>query len=206
MARREYRGAWLGLAAVLIGGCGFTAPRVRYFEVRPTSIERQEGATLPSITVLDFACMSTYDSVRVVVRRSPVEVVTSRNLQWTTVPGRMLAQGLRYRLEETGRFESIRRDTRVRPPYMVDGLVQVIELDKEPHLTARLALQVKVQRSVDGTVIREDFVEESEPADGNRPGDGVLALRDLYSHILDGLTKKIIAAIEHDLQSSGSVP
>lgn len=197
--RRKLLGAQLGIYLLVTAGCGFTAPPVRYFEIRPTSIDRQAGPKLPSILVPDFGCLSAYDHLRLVLRKSPVEVVTSRSLQWTTSPGRMLAQGLRSRLDATGRFETVQRDARPRPPYAVEGLVQAIELSEAPRLTARLALDVRVRRTVDGSVLREELIEESQPAEGDSPGDGVLALRELYSHILDRLSARIISAIEEDL-------
>ena len=198
MLRWTYRRTCLAVAAAFLVGCGFTAPRVRYFDVRPIGIERQEGERLPPIAVPDFGCSSTYDHVRVVLRRSPVEVVSSRNLQWTTAPGRMLAQGMRYRLGETGRFESVKRDKGVRLPYTAEGVVQAIELNEEPRLTARLALQVSVRRSLDGIVIYEESVDETQAASGEDPAEGVVALRALYSEILDGLVERVIKAVEDD--------
>jgi len=179
---------------------------VRYFEVRPEGVGRQPGPKLPSIMIADFGSLSAYDQLRVVLRKSPVEVVTSRNLQWTTVPGRMLAQGLRSRLTDMGRFEMVRREATPRPPYTVEGLVELIELSEKPKLTARLALQVSVRRTADGEILTEESVEESRTAEGDNPGDGISALQELYSHILDGLAHRIIAAIEEDLQGTHTVP
>jgi ABC-type uncharacterized transport system auxiliary subunit len=188
----------------VLAGCSFTAPPVRYFEVRPPRGERQDGPTLPSVIVPNFSCLSAYDHLRVVMRRSPVEVVTSRELQWTTVPGRMLAQGLRYYLEGTGRFATVRRDAKPRPPYTIEGQVQVIELDATSALTAHLALHVNVRRSADGSVIAEEFIDDSEPAGGRDPSDGVLALRELFGRVLQRLSGRIIAAIEKDVSAPSS--
>jgi ABC-type uncharacterized transport system auxiliary subunit len=193
---------WVGVAVLIAAGCGFTAPPIRYFEIRPEAVGTQPGPKLPSIMVPDFACLSAYDQLRVVLRKSPVEVMTSRNLQWTTVPGRMLAEGLRSRLSEIGRFEMVRREASPRPPYTVEGLVQLIELSEKPKLTARLALQVDVRRTADGEIISEESVDESQPAKGDSPTDGILALQELYSHILDDLSRRIIAAIEKDIQGA----
>jgi ABC-type uncharacterized transport system auxiliary subunit len=193
---------WVGVAVLIAAGCGFTAPPIRYFEIRPEAVGTQPGPKLPSIMVPDFACLSAYDQLRVVLRKSPVEVMTSRNLQWTTVPGRMLAEGLRSRLSEIGRFEMVRREASPRPPYTVEGLVQLIELREKPKLTARLALQVDVRRTADGEIISEESVDESQPAKGDSPTDGILALQELYSHILDDLSRRIIAAIEKDIQGA----
>ncbi|MBI1815146.1 MAG: membrane integrity-associated transporter subunit PqiC [Deltaproteobacteria bacterium] len=196
--RRALRGV-SGLVIVLVG-CSLSAPQVRYFEIRPTAAAKKEGAQLPSILVPDFSCIAAYDHLRLVIRKSPVEVVSSRNLQWTTTPGRMLAQGLRSRLEATGRFETVRREANPRPPYVIEALVQTIELSTEQAATARLALHLNVRRSADGSVIGEEFVDESRTVTGRDQADGILALRDLYSQILDGVSDNIIAVIERDLQ------
>jgi ABC-type uncharacterized transport system auxiliary subunit len=178
--------------------CGFTAAPVRYFEVGPGTIERQTGPQLPAVLVPDFDCAPAYDNLRLVMRRSPVEVSTTRNLQWTTAPGRMLAHGLRRQLEGTGRFEAVGRAVTPPPPYRVEGFVRAIELDKQPTLTARLALDVSVRRTADGRVIHEDLVAQSRAASGQKPADGVLALRELYGIMLQGISARIIAAIETD--------
>lgn len=202
MPERAHGTRWLGVMLLLSVGCGFTAAPVRYFEVRPAIVGAQPGPTLPSIVVRDFACLPAYDQLRVVIRTSPVEVVTRRNLQWITVPGRMLAQGLRSRLEEIGRFETVRKTTSPRAPYIIEALVHVIELSETPKLTARLALQLTVRRRADGEVICEESVDESQPAEGRSPADGILALREVYSRILDGLTDRIVAAVQTDLQEA----
>lgn len=184
----------------MLTGCGLTAPAVRYFEIRPTPAEHRAGPPLPSILVPDFSCIAAYDNLRLIIRKSPVELAASRNLQWTTVPGRMLAQGLRARLESTGRFETVRREATPRPPYSVEGLVQVIELSEEKSPTVRLGLHLNVRRNADGAAIGEESVDETRPVNGRDPADGILALRDLYSQVLDGVTDHVIAAIEQDLQ------
>ena len=196
----------LACMAVLVTGCGLTAPAVRYFEIRPTPAERQSGPPLPSILVPDFSCIAAYDNLRLVIRKSAVELAASRNLQWTTVPGRMLAQGLRSRLENTGRFETVRREASPRPPYSVEGLVQVIELSEEKAPTARLALHLNVRRNADGAAIGEESIDESRPIGGRDPAEGILALRDLYSQVLDGVTDRVIAAIEQDLRRPAPPP
>jgi ABC-type uncharacterized transport system auxiliary subunit len=189
--------------ALVVAGCGLTAPPVRYFEVRPVRGEAASGAkVLPSIVVPNFSCLSAYDHLRVVVRRSPVEVVTSRNLQWTTTPGRMLSQGMRLYLEGTGRFETVRRDAKPLPPYTVEGQVQVIELIEDPEPSARLALHVNVRRSADGAVVAEESIDETRKAKSGDAADGVLALRDLYTEVLERLSAEVIAAIEKDEVSS----
>ncbi|HVN83462.1 MAG TPA: ABC-type transport auxiliary lipoprotein family protein [Candidatus Binatia bacterium] len=192
----------LGVLAVLalgIAGCSLTAKPVRYFELRPTRAERQAGPPLPSILVPDFGCVAAYDQLRLVIRKSAVEFAASRNLQWTTAPGRMLAQGLRARLEGTGRFETVRREATPRPPYTVEGLVQTIELSEEQAPTVQLALHLNIRRSNDGTVIDEASIDEARPVGSRDPAASVLVLRDLYSQVLAGVTDRIISAIERDL-------
>jgi ABC-type uncharacterized transport system auxiliary subunit len=196
-------GRWL-LWPALLAACALTAPQVRYFEIRPILGPPQPGPKLPSILVPDFSCLAAYDHLRLVVRKSPVEVGGSRSLQWTTVPGRMLAQGLRARLEASGRFETVRREASPRPPYTVEGQVQVIELSEEKEATARLALHLNVRRSADGVVIGEEFIDESRPFDRSDSANGVLVMRDLYSQILDGVTEKVIAAVAGDLQAKAA--
>lgn len=188
------------LVALVTTGCGLTAPAVRYFELRPTPAERRPGPLLPSILVPDFSCIAAYDNLRLVIRKSPVEVAASRNLQWTTVPGRMLAQGLRARLESTGRFETIRREASPRPPYTVEGLVQIIELSEEKSPTARLALHLNVRRNSDGSVMGEQSPDETRPVSGHDPAQGVMTLRDLYSQMLDQIADYIISVVEQDVQ------
>jgi ABC-type uncharacterized transport system auxiliary subunit len=191
------------LAACLVAilpACSFTAAPVRYFEIRPPGPERHSGSKLPSVMVPDFSCLSAYDHLRVVLRKSTVEVLTSRNLQWTTVPGRMIAQGLRGYLEATGRFETVRRDAKPPPPYTIEGLLQVIELDEKPKLSARLAMHINVRRSADGSVIGEEFIDQTRAAKGGDFADGVMALRDLYAEVLADLSGRIIAAVEEDLR------
>jgi ABC-type uncharacterized transport system auxiliary subunit len=205
MRPRSIRAALAAALAAALMACSLSAPPIRYFEVRPTRGEAATAApTLPSVIVPNFSCLSAYDHLRVVVRRSDVEVVTSRSLQWTTVPGRMLSQGVRYYLEGTGRFETVRRDAKPRPPYTVEGQVQVIELIEKPAPAARLALHVNVRRSADGVVIAEEFIDESRKADGADPGDGILAMRALYTEILARLSARVIAAIEKDVGAGGS--
>lgn len=197
----------VALIALVLAGCSFAAaPPVRYFEVRAPAAEVREGAMLPSVIVPNFSCLAAYDHLRVVLRRSPVEVVTSRTLQWTTVPGRMIAQGVRFHLEATKRFETVRRRARPLPPYAVEGQVQVIELNESPSMGARLGMHISVRRTADGTVIEELFIDESATADGRDPADGVLALRDLLGRILEGLDDRVIEAIENDVRrtSAGS--
>ena len=192
-----------GVFAFLVIGvsaCSLTSPQVRYFELRPTLGSPEPGPKLPSILVPDFSCLAAYDHLRLVVRKSPVEVSGSRSLQWTTVPGRMLAQGLRARLESTGRFETVRREASPRPPYTVEGLVQVVELSEEKEPLARLAMHLNIRRSSDGTVIGEEFIDESRPYNGRDPASGILAMRELYSKILDGASTQIITVIERDVQ------
>jgi len=189
---------------VLAWGCSLSAPPVRYFEVRPPAVEKQDGPRLPSIIVPNFSCLSAYDHLRVVVRRSPVEVATSRTLQWTTVPGRMFAQGLRFHLESTGRFETVRRDAKPVPPYTIEGQVQAIELIESPGMAGHLALHLNVRRSEDGTVIGEKFVDATRAADGDDVSDGVLAVRELYAAELEDLTTWIVDVIEQDLGRAGS--
>lgn len=192
------------LVLVALCGCGFAAaPPVRYFEVRPPAAESQQQARLPSVMVPDFSCLSAYDHLRVVQRRSPVEVITSRNLQWTTPPGRMLAQGMRVQLESTGRFETVRRDVMPRPPYIIEGQVQAIELSSGSPMTARLALHINVRRSADGAVIGEESIDDTAEAGGGDVTAGVLELRDLYGRILAGLSARIAAVIEEDLRARG---
>ncbi|MBI4516065.1 MAG: membrane integrity-associated transporter subunit PqiC [Deltaproteobacteria bacterium] len=189
----------LSVACLLVlTGCGITAPRVRYFEIRPAPAGALAGPKLPAILVPDFGCVSAYDHLRVVIRRSPVEVGASRSLQWSTVPGRMLAQGLSERLEQSRRFENVRREAKPKPPYTLEGQVQVIELNEHPTRTVRLGFHLSVRRSEDGTVIGEETIDETRPAPGGDPADGILVLRDLYSEILDGVTARVIAALERD--------
>jgi ABC-type uncharacterized transport system auxiliary subunit len=189
------------LAATLVVGCSFAAPPIRYFEVRAPQATAGEGAMLPSVVVPNFSCLAAYDHLRVVMRRSPVEVVTSRTLQWTTVPGRMIAQGVRVQLEGTKRFETVRRDAKPLPPYSVEGQVQVIELNEHPSMSARLALHINVRRTTDGAVIEELFIDETAPAGGNDAADGVLALRDLFGRILEDLAARVVKAIEDDARA-----
>ncbi len=205
--RARTRLAWASgvMAAVVLAGCSFAAaPPVRYFEVRAPREEPHEGAMLPSVIVPNFSCLAAYDHLRVVLRRSDVEVVTSRTLQWTTVPGRMMAQAVRFHLEATTRFESVRRRARPEPPYAVEGQVQVIELSESPTMGARLGLHINVRRTADGTVIEELFIDESTTADGTDPADGVLALRQLLGRILHDLDERVIQAIENDVRSGAA--
>jgi len=204
-ARTRLARASVAMVAVMLAGCSFaSAPPVRYFEVRAPRAEVREGIMLPSVIVPNFSCLAAYDHLRVVLRRSDVEVVTSRTLQWTTVPGRMMAQAVRFHLEATTRFESVRRRARPEPPYAVEGQVQVIELTESPSMGARLGLHINVRRTADGAVIDELFIDESTTADGRDPADGVLALRQLLGRILDDLGERVIAAIENDVRAGGA--
>jgi len=203
MAGRRRPLAWVLLTALIsltAAACSFTAPPVRYFEVGPGTIERHAGPRLPSVLVPDFECAPAYDNLRLVLRKSPVELSTSRNLQWTTAPGRMLAHGLRLQLEGTGRFEAVARAATPPPPYRVEGFVRAIELDEQPTLTARLALDVSVRRSADDRVLYENVVDQTRAASNQKPVDGVLALRELYGIMLQGMVTQIMTAIENDQQ------
>jgi hypothetical protein len=116
----------------------------------------------------------------------------------------MLAQGLRFYLESTGRFETVRRDAKPTPPYTVEGQVQAIELIRDPAMAGHLALHLNVRRSEDGTVIGEKFVDATRDAPGDDVSDGVLAVRELYAAELEDLSAWILAVIETDLASGSA--
>ena len=193
------------VVAVVLAGCMFAAaPPVRYFEVRAPREEPHAGAMLPSVIVPNFSCLAAYDHLRVVLRRSDVEVVTSRRLQWTTVPGRMMAQAVRVHLKATTRFESVRRRARPEPPYAVEGQVQVIELSKSPTMGARLGMHINVRRTSDGGVIEELFIDESTTADGSGSGRRCPGAPSSCSvRILHDLDERVIQAIENDVRAGG---
>lgn len=203
---RRLRTAIAVAAAGLVAACSFAAPPVRYFEVRPPAPERQQGKLLPSIMIPDFSCVAAYDNLRLTMRKSPVEVVTTRTLQWSTVPGRMIAQGFRLYMEGTGRFTSVRRDIKPKPPYTIEGQVQVIELNEVPSLSARLAIHLNIRRNADDAVIAEDFIDESLAAKGSDPADGVTALRTLEEQILSRVSVWVIGVIEADLRGAPLPP
>jgi hypothetical protein len=114
-----------------------------------------------------------------------------------------MAQGMRVHLESTGRFETVRRDVMPRPPYIIEGQVQAIELGEGSAATVRLALHINVRRSADGAVIGEASIDETAEAPRGDVSAGVLALRDLYARILDDLGGRIGAVIEEDLRARG---
>jgi ABC-type uncharacterized transport system auxiliary subunit len=193
------------LAALSLSGCslGLTAPPVRYFEIVTSGAQPLAGRKLPPVAVPDFRSLSPYDHLRLVIRKSPVELEANRTLQWATLPGRMLAQGLAARLQGTDRFESVLHEGTPQPPYEIQGLVQAIELTTKP-ATAHLALRVTVRRSENGAVIDEQSVDETRPVKGRGAADGVLELRDMYNQVLDRLTPQIIDAIQRDVQQASS--
>jgi ABC-type uncharacterized transport system auxiliary subunit len=203
MKRAAVRTMLLALLAAVVG-CSFVAPPIRYFEVRPAIPEhaKTSAPVLPPIIIPDFSCVAAYDNLRVVMRKSPVEVLTSRSLQWTTVPGRMIAQGFRLYMESTGRFQTVRRDQKPKPPYSIEGQVQVIELNEVPKMSARLAMHLNVRRNADDAVIAEEYYDESRDAAGNDPGAGVTALRELYGDILARASAKLIEAIAADVKGA----
>lgn len=192
------------LAAAVLAGCSLlSSPPVRYFEIQPTAGQPLPGAKLPALLVPDFSAVSPYDRLRVVIRKSPVELRADRTLQWATEPGRMLAQGLRARLQASERFESVRRQTSPQPPYAVDGQIEALEIDDVSH-TVRLALRLSVRRTEDGVLIDQITSDEQQPVKSRRPADGILALRDIYSHMLDGLAERVIDAVRKDLPGAAA--
>ncbi len=187
------------LVAATLAGCSLlSSPPVRYFEIQPTPGQPGPGGKLPAVLVPDFRAVSPYDRLRVVIRKSPVELQADRTLQWATEPGRMLAQGLRARLQASGRFASVRRQSSPQPPYAVDGQIDALEIDDVSH-TAHLALRLSVRRTEDGTLVAQLSADEQQPVKSRDPADGILALRNIYSHMLDDLDARVIDTIEQDL-------
>lgn len=192
------------LATLALAGCSFfTARPVRYFEIQPTPGKPVPGPKLPTVLVPDFGSATPYDRLRVVIRKSTVELQDDRTLQWVSVPGRMLAQGLRDRLEAAGRFESVRREASPRPPYLIEGYVEALEIDDVSD-TARLKVHVSILRTDGGVLVDETTVDEQRPVNGHGRSEAIMVLRDIYSQLLDGLTERIINAIQQDVQRTAA--
>jgi ABC-type uncharacterized transport system auxiliary subunit len=192
------------LTTLALAGCSFfTARPVRYFDIQPTPGKPVPGPKLPTVLVPDFNSATPYDRLRLVIRKSIVELQADRTLQWVSVPGRMLAQGLRSRLEATERFENVRREASPRPPYVVEGRVEALEIDDVSD-TARLKVRLSIRRTDDGVLIDQTTVDEQHPANGHKPSEAILVLRDIYSQQLDGLTERIINVLQQDVQRTAA--
>lgn len=192
------------MAALALAGCSlFSARPVRYFEIQPTPGKPVPGPKLPAVLVPDFGSATPYDRLRVVIRKSTVELQDDRTLQWVSAPGRMLAQGLRDRLEAAERFESVRREASPRPPYAIEGQVEALEID-DVSGTARLKVHLSIRRTDGGVLIDETTFDEQRPVNGHNRSEAIVVLRDIYSQLLDRVTERIINAIQQDVQRTAA--
>jgi ABC-type uncharacterized transport system auxiliary subunit len=196
-----------GLLAVLVAASCGSVPKTYYYTLQlPAPPSSNDPKTNYVLGVERFRASEVLRDDRIVFYESPTQLNYYEYHRWGSDPAGMLEELATRKLDRSGVFKDVRRlPSRAPVDYILRGRVlNFEEVDYEGGVQGRVALELILVRSGDGTTAWSDRRMVERPAEGQGVPGVVKALSASSEQLLNEALPGLIAQIHSELaQSSG---